>query len=541
MNKDSQHNSPEIQQWPPISYEELVWHEDAAAEEGAIAEGEALKSDAGSETAKLAGAEARKGTSDGADQENRESNLLDPEGNQGASIDGLAEGSGEGKFGFGSLGSKRSIKPSSNRSNETHYQAALPLLIAERSLAIPDDLSARISAILVEMARFDVELAQRADNVPTMLLRSESAASSQIDRLTSTAQSVALAELYPKAPTDARLVVANMAATEKALQLPPGLTLEGIVSVHDALIDDRSIAPKSDQLLDGKPAKAGEANANPAKAGRANGNPAKAGEATRQSAHATPTDNPQFDNQTNSAFEKLRQKPVWLGGTSFTPHTAQFVPPAFQHVPEYLADLIEFGTRSDLNPVVKAAILYAQFETVHPFLTANGPTGRALVHHIFREEGVLSSTLIPVSVGFLHNIDSMLNALHSYREGNPVAIIEQFVEALEVALFVSQVTEASIESVLEDWDGLVGHRKGSKIRLLPKTLVKQPVVNSAYLADSLGVTQRTATTLILRACEYGMLRHMGKRQRGDFYQSDAIIRVLDEINEASTFRTIRIA
>ena len=34
---------------------------------------------------------------------------------------------------------------------------------------------------------------------------------------------------------------------------------------------------------------------------------------------------------------------------------------------------------------------------------------------------------------------------------------------------------------------------------------------------------------------------MGKKERGDFYQSDAIINVLDEINEASTFRTIRIA
>ena len=338
------------------------------------------------------------------------------------------------------------------------------------------------------MARFDVELAQRADNVPTMLLRSESSASCQIDRLMSTAQSVALAELYPKASNDARLVVANMEATEIALSLPSGLSLEGILSVHSALIGDQ-----------------------------------------------------QLDNQTNSALEKLRQKPVWLGGTSFTPHTALFVPPAFHRVPEYMEDLIEFGTRSDLDPVVKAAILYAQFNTVHPFLTANGTTGRALIHHILRDGGVLSSTLIPVSVGFLHNIDSLFDALHLYRQGDPIAIIEELVSALEVALFVSRVTESSIETVLDDWDDLVGHRKGSKIRQLPKTLVKQPVINSAYLASSLGVTQRTATTLILRACEYGMLRKMGKKERGDFYQSDAIINVLDEINEASTFRTIRIA
>ena len=442
MNKDSQHKSTEAQQWPPISFEKHVWQQDGNQDATERIEEDVVKGESKGPFAKA------------------------------------VEGSGDS--GSSSLGL--------NRSTEMEYQAALPLLIAERSVAVPDDLSARISALLVEMARFDVELGQRADNVPTMLLRSESSASSQIDRLTSTAQSVALAELYPKASSDARLVVANMIATQRALELPAGLSLEGIVEIHDLLLD-----------------------------------------------------NSHLENQTNSAFEKLRQKPVWLGGTSFTPHTALFVPPAFQHVPEYMADLIEFGTRSDLNPVVKAAILYAQFQTVHPFLTANGQTGRALIHHIFRAEGVLSSTLIPVSVGFLHNIDSFINALQSYREGDPLVIIEELVSALELALFVSRVTETSIESLLEDWDSLVGHRKGSKIRQLPKTLVKQPVVNSAYLADSLGVTQRTATTLILRACEYGMLRHMGKRQRGDFYQSDAIINVLDEINEASTFRNIRIA
>lgn len=442
MNKDSQHKSTEAQQWPPISFEKHVWQQDGNQDATERIEEDVVKGESKGPFAKA------------------------------------VEGSGDS--GSSSLGL--------NRSTEMEYQAALPLLIAERSVAVPDDLSARISALLVEMARFDVELGQRADNVPTMLLRSESSASSQIDRLTSTAQSVALAELYPKASSDARLVVANMIATQRALELPAGLSLEGIVEIHDLLLD-----------------------------------------------------NSHLENQTNSAFEKLRQKPVWLGGTSFTPHTALFVPPAFQHVLEYMADLIEFGTRSDLNPVVKAAILYAQFQTVHPFLTANGQTGRALIHHIFRAEGVLSSTLIPVSVGFLHNIDSLINALQSYREGDPLVIIEELVSALELALFVSRVTETSIESLLEDWDSLVGHRKGSKIRQLPKTLVKQPVVNSAYLADSLGVTQRTATTLILRACEYGMLRHMGKRQRGDFYQSDAIINVLDEINEASTFRNIRIA
>ena len=153
MNKDSQHKSTEAQQWPPISFEKHVWQQDGNQDATERIEEDVVKGESKGPFAKA------------------------------------VEGSGDS--GSSSLGL--------NRSTEMEYQAALPLLIAERSVAVPDDLSARISALLVEMARFDVELGQRADNVPTMLLRSESSASSQIDRLTSTAQSVALAELYPKA------------------------------------------------------------------------------------------------------------------------------------------------------------------------------------------------------------------------------------------------------------------------------------------------------------------------------------------------------
>lgn len=145
MNKDSQHKSTEAQQWPPISFEKHVWQQDGNQDATERIEESVVKGESKGPFAKA------------------------------------VEGSGDSEL--SSLGL--------NRSTEMEYQAALPLLIAERSVAVPDDLSARISALLVEMARFDVELGQRADNVPTMLLRSESSASSQIDRLTSTAQSVA--------------------------------------------------------------------------------------------------------------------------------------------------------------------------------------------------------------------------------------------------------------------------------------------------------------------------------------------------------------
>jgi hypothetical protein len=156
------------------------------------------------------------------------------------------------------------------------------------------------------------------------------------------------------------------------------------------------------------------------------------------------------------------------------------------------------------------------------------------------QERVLASCVLPVSVGLTLNIQAYSEALISYRCGNPVPIVEVLTEALEVALYVARIAKRSISSLLEEWHGLVGDRKGSKICQAPFVLLDQPVLNSAFLARSLDVTQRSATSLILRLCECGIISKMGKRKRGDFYQSKVVLQILDEITEASTFHTIQV-
>ena len=51
---------------------------------------------------------------------------------------------------------------------------------------------------------------------------------------------------------------------------------------------------------------------------------------------------------------------------------ADFVPPPEQEVNRLVEDLARFVTATDGNPVVRAAIAHAQFETIHPFIDGNG-------------------------------------------------------------------------------------------------------------------------------------------------------------------------
>ncbi len=370
------------------------------------------------------------------------------------------------------------IPKSRRRKIGSTYQAAIPLHIAELPLEVPTALAARVEALIGELSRFDALQAKRGYDLPALLLRSESAASSQIENLTSSVRNVALAEVSDDGPQNALLIRGNLEAMKTALALDGELGVDAILEIHRILINRGGMT---------------------------------------------------FGGQ-------LRDQQVWVGGTAYSPHGALYVPPTCERVPDLLDDLVAFSRREDIGPVAKAAIVHAQLETIHPFIDGNGRTGRTLLHKILKDEGVLQQAAVPVSAGLLHDINGYMASLEAYQQGDPIAVIEQLVDALELALAIGSKAASQIDEVMAGWDDVITERAGSSIRRLPRLLAEQPVVNSGYIAKGLSITTRAATNLIARACEYGILRPMGNRRRGEFYQADAIIDILEEISSDAGIR-----
>lgn len=370
------------------------------------------------------------------------------------------------------------LPKSARRRMTPTYDAALPLHISDKTIVLPSEVEQRISETSIAIVRFDMEQSQKGYDLPALLLRSESAASSKIEHLTSSVRNVALAEVSQDAPQNARLIAGNVAAMREALSLSDGLTVDAICSIHRVLMEN-----------------AGE-----------------------------------------SFGGELRDEQVWVGGSAYSPHGALFVPPASERVPEYLSDLVGFAMRDDVSPIAQAALLHAQFETIHPFIDGNGRTGRTLLHKVLRHAEIPGHVTLPVSAGLLHNIDSYMRSLAEFQQGNPVPIVEELVEALDLSLVVGKLVARDIDNVMLEWGNIIEERKGSSIYRLPKLLAEQPVVDVSYVARRLDITTRAASSLINRACEYGMLRAMGNRQRGEFYQADALIEVLEEASSLSGIR-----
>ena len=97
---------------------------------------------------------------------------------------------------------------------------------------------------------------------------------------------------------------------------------------------------------------------------------------------------------------ELRRSQNWIGGTR--PGNAVFVPPPQERVPGLLADMERFvhDVAMDLPPLIKVALIHAQFETIHPFLDGNGRIGRLLIAALFEHWGLLREPLMYLS-GFL--------------------------------------------------------------------------------------------------------------------------------------------
>ncbi|HTE80171.1 MAG TPA: Fic family protein, partial [Reyranella sp.] len=75
---------------------------------------------------------------------------------------------------------------------------------------------------------------------------------------------------------------------------------------------------------------------------------------------------------------EVRRSQNWIGGSR--PGNAVHVPPPAVELPRLLSDLEKYIHRDDPMPkLLRAGLLHAQFETIHPYLDGNGRIGRLLI------------------------------------------------------------------------------------------------------------------------------------------------------------------
>ena len=118
------------------------------------------------------------------------------------------------------------------------YEAAVVPEIADAALTLPTRLAAAEADAVAAVSRFDSDAASALLPFTPLLLRSESSASSRIERLTVSARRLMEAELFETGRGNAALVVANTRAMTAAASIRPPLSLDSLLS---RLVDRKSV------------------------------------------------------------------------------------------------------------------------------------------------------------------------------------------------------------------------------------------------------------------------------------------------------------
>lgn len=350
------------------------------------------------------------------------------------------------------------------------------------SLAVSGELSRRFAAVERSIRALNGQGADDLAGIARFLLRSEAIASSRIEGIAPSAQQVALAELGQSesirgVSEQARLVANNLTVVRRSvseLAEVNVLTSDHIIDLHQALLPDQ---PR---------------------------------------------------------HHGLRTVQNWIGGSDWNPIDADFVPPEPVRVPGLMADLVDYMNGAAHAPLIQAALVHAQFETIHPFTDGNGRVGRALIHTVLTRRGLTERAVLPISLVLATLRDDYVGGLSAYRYIGPpgsdeaAASINQwlkiFADAAAVAVEHSATLIGQITELRSEWSQrLSDHRRTTGLRPTPRTdsavarlielLPEAPVVTATTLSRILDVSFPAANAALDEVRQAGIL-HAKSIERG---------------------------
>jgi Fic family protein len=361
----------------------------------------------------------------------------------------------------------------------SQVEVSLPPHIADLDVRVDNYVIAKMEAALREVGSLDSEHGADLEALGTLLLRTESVASSKIEHIEASVDDYARALHGVKTNSSA----VSMAAATEALDSLVGsvdggrdIELGAVLTAHRALMRE--------------------------------------------------------DRQEQDYAGRVRTMQNWIGGSDHSPRNALYVPPPPETVNDYLTDLMRFANRDDLPVLTQAAIVHAQFESIHPFTDGNGRIGRALINTVLRRRGATSRVVVPLASALVAHPDRYFDLLGDYRAGDVRPIQDSFADSTRVAAAESRNTARRLVEIPDEWREMTGSvRGGSAASKMLAILPKHPVISADQACAALDSPTSSVYSALERLHDAGVLRPLTDRKRNQVWGAALI---LDELADLGT-------
>lgn len=238
---------------------------------------------------------------------------------------------------------------------------------------------------------------------------------------------------------------------------------------------------------------------------------------------------------------QLRTVQNWILGSDHSPRGAVHIPPVPERVPELMDDLLEYANRDDVAPIIQAAVVHAQFESIHPFPDGNGRIGRALINAVLRRHGVTTRIVVPIASAMAADREHYFRLVNDYRTGRLDPFIRLLARAAAVSAEESGVSSGRLREIPGEWADLSRPRAGSAAAKLLEVLPANPVITS-NLADMLVDSPRSSVFTALERLESdGVIHEVSGRKQDRVYVASALMDELDDLERRIGTRMIESA
>lgn len=213
------------------------------------------------------------------------------------------------------------------------------------------------------------------------------------------------------------------------------------------------------------------------------------------------------------------------GKTIYTP------PQDIESINQLMSNLEKFindPTISDLDPLVKMAIIHFQFESIHPFYDGNGRTGRIIniLYLIFQK--LQNLPILYLSSYIIKTKSEYYRLLQHVRETNRWDDwIIYMVEGIELTAIETIQLIKDIKELMLSFKKRLREEYKFYSQDLLNNLFKHPYTKIEFIVNDLNVSRITAANYLNKLAEDGLLRKE-KLGTGNYYINEQLFKLLSK-------------
>ncbi len=230
---------------------------------------------------------------------------------------------------------------------------------------------------------------------------------------------------------------------------------------------------------------------------------------------------------THKSTGEFRKSQNWIGPRGASIFEAVYVPPPPYQVNELMTDIEKFiHAKDSIPPLIKIALIHAQFETIHPFLDGNGRIGRLLITFFLYWKGILKQPLLYLSFYLKAKKEKYYDLLMKIRfEGDWENWLKFFLQGI---FEISEEAAISASEIIRLKENLVNKLSSNNIggvlslRLLD-LLFDRPLISISDTAKLLKTSKQSIAQIVDKFQQLGILKETtGKKRYRKFLFTDYV-------------------